>query len=309
MKLSHKYYEATQDSSFITSEWIQAVNVILDVFTQLMQGTDEELSKGAPIYTFSREVSMPLDTLLHSIGAPCRRTGLVKQYFRPSDDACTFPFNIPANAFISVSLQQIGSLLQKLQLSKELSNQCIKMAKSINESIYQHGITEDSKGQKYFVYEVDGYGNKLFMDDANIPSLLSLPYLGFIDQEDPIYLATRKKLLSVENQYYFKGKILKGIGSPHIIEPERRSYVWPMSLVVQALTTKNEDEIIDCLQMILKSTNGTYFMHESVHKDDPSKFTRSWFAWANSIFGELILHLYEIKSTSLNYNFDKDLTQ
>jgi meiotically up-regulated gene 157 (Mug157) protein len=123
------------------------------------------------------------------------------------------------------------------------------------------------------------------MDDANVPSLLALPYLGCIEANDPLYLNTRKFILSPDNPWYFEGKAGKGIGGPHVGE----EMIWPLSIIMQAMTSTDEQEIRECLK-ILKSTHaGTGFMHESFHMDDPSRFTRSWFAWANTLFGEMIL--------------------
>lgn len=147
-----------------------------------------------------------------------------------------------------------------------------------------HGM--DSKG---FAYEVDCNGNKVYMDDANIPSLLSLPYLGFLDLKDPGYLITRKRLLSLENPYFFSGRSGEGIGGPHV----GYGYIWPMSIAIRALTSFDESEVLWCLETLKNSTNATGFMHESFWKDDPGRFTRAWFAWANSLLGELILTVAE----------------
>jgi len=140
-----------------------------------------------------------------------------------------------------------------------------------------------------FAFEVDGFGNALFIDDSNVPSLLALPYFTEVKKDDPIYLNTRRLVWGEDNPYYFNGKAGAGIGGPHC----GLDRVWPMSYVVRALTSTSDKEVRECMDMIVKSDADTGFMHESYDKDDPSKFTRAWFAWANTLFGELVLDLYE----------------
>ena len=67
--------------------------------------------------------------------------------------------------------------------------------------------------------------------------------------------------------------------------------IWPMSIIMHALTSSNDEEISRDLRMLRDTDGDTGFMHESFHKDDPSHFTRKWFAWANTLFGELIVKL------------------
>ena len=166
-----------------------------------------------------------------------------------------------------------------------LAERCKKLAAEIDEGIKKFGIVEDPDFGKIYAYETDGLGNYNLMDDANVPSLMSIPYLGYCDNSDPIYQNTRRFILSKKNPYYFEGKVLKGIGSPHT--PENR--VWPIALVMQGLTSDSKEEVEDILDMLVNSHAGTYFMHESIDVDEPEKFSRTWFAWANSIFSELIL--------------------
>ena len=139
-----------------------------------------------------------------------------------------------------------------------------------------------------WAYEVDGFGNRLFMDDANVPSLLSLPYLGCCSLEDPQYRATRAFVLSEHNPYFFRGQSGEGSGSPHV----GLEMIWPLGVIMRALTSANDSEIAFCLRMLRSTHGGTGFMHESFHRDDPTRFTRAWFAWANTLFGELILRVH-----------------
>jgi len=159
--------------------------------------------------------------------------------------------------------------------------------KEVNDAIQQYAIVEHPKYGKVYAFEVDGFGNAYFMDDANVPSLLAMPYLDIIDRHDPVYRNTRKLVLSEDNPYFFKGTAGEGIGGPHI----GYDMIWPMSIIMRAQTSTSDEEIKMCLRMLRDTDADTGFMHESFHKDNPSKFTRKWFAWVNTLFGELIVEL------------------
>ena len=174
-------------------------------------------------------------------------------------DASALPFPIAANAMAVVYLSKISVLLRDLTYI-ELSQEAEKLSLEIRQAIATKGVfTHPIYGQVY-AYEIDGFGNAIFMDDANVPSLLSLPFLGFCSKDDPIYLNTRKLILSLDNPYYFKGSSGKGIGSPHT----GLGWIWPMSIVMQAITSTSDDEIKECLEMLKESSKGFGFLHESV---------------------------------------------
>jgi uncharacterized protein len=195
-------------------------------------------------------------------------TSLVRSAFRPSDDATVLQYLIPANAFMSVELRHVNTILSRLDsypsISAEtisfLAETALSMSIRITEGIRQHAVFDHPIFGQVYAYEVDGYGGRIFMDDANIPSLLSLPLLGFVDKADPIYQSTRKMILSHEgNPYFLSGKQFTGIGGPHI----GIRHAWPMSVVVQIMTTDSDDEILALLEMLKESTAGLGLMHES----------------------------------------------
>jgi meiotically up-regulated gene 157 (Mug157) protein len=256
-----------------------------------MLGTADEDEIGYAAYTFLRSTNEATETTIHGRTSPAKKCGLVKSSFRPSDDACLLPFNIPGNAMLSVVLNRTALMLNEVSLGEDLAEECKLKSESIKKAIYKHGIVKTVHNEKMFAYEIDGYGSSYLMDDANIPSLLSLPFIGFIDQNDPIYQTTRKYLLSENNPYYYTGKAGHGVGGPH----NGDGWVWPMAIIVEALTTDNDDEIMDCLRRLLSTTAGTNFMHESFWRDNAENYTRSWFAWANTLFGELIINLKKNK--------------
>jgi meiotically up-regulated gene 157 (Mug157) protein len=165
----------------------------------------------------------------------------------------------------------------------------------VSAALDQYARIQTSSGEVW-AYEVDGYGNQLFMDDANAPGLSSLAYLGCCRVSDPIYRRTRARAWSSANPYFFKGTAAEGIGGPH----EGLGMIWPMSIIMRALTSTDDAEITACL-LALKQTNaGTGFIHESFNQDDPSHYTRSWFAWANTLFGELMVHLSQTRPKLLS---------
>ena len=174
-----------------------------------------------------------------------------------------------------------SSAAQDLQLARE----AMTMSQKLKSLIAHYGIINHHQYGKIYAYEVNGSGSYHLMDDANVPSLLSLPYLTRISPRDPVYMNTRKYILSADNPFFFSGKLASGIGGPHV----GLDYIWPMSIIMQAMTSTSEKEIAQCLHWLKASHAGTGFMHESFHKDNASKFTRKWFAWANTLFGELML--------------------
>src|ERR1019366_2260842 len=173
------------------------------------------------------------------------------------------------------------------------------MATEVNAALQKYAMAQHPVFGKVLAYEVDGFGNRSFMDDANVPSLLALPYLGALSVHDPVYQNTRRMVLSAANPYFFKGKAAEGVGGPHV----GLNSIWPLSLIMRALTSNDDREILQCLQWLRDTTAGTGFMHESFHQDDPSKFTRAWFAWANTLFGELLLKLADQKPSHLKQHY------
>lgn len=216
-------------------------------------------------------------------GAETAYTGMVWSGFRPSDDACTYGYLVPANMFAVVSLGQLAELVRGEDA--ELATEAETLAQQIRAGIEEHAIVEHPTYGRVWAYEVDGRGNHLLMDDANIPSLLSAPYLGFCDVDDPTYRRTRAMVLSAENPYYYVGSAARGIGSPHT----HPRWIWPMSLTMQAMTSTDPAERGELIDTLLATTAGTQLMHESFDVDDPARFSRPWFGWANSLFAELIL--------------------
>ncbi len=138
---------------------------------------------------------------------------------------------------------------------------------------------------EYYAYEVDGFGQYLVMDDANLPSLLAMPYYGYCDNKNERYRNTRKVILSDQNPYYFSGECAEEFGSPHTYT----RFIWPMALAMQGLTSDSKEEKLKMLEMIADCDAETNLVHESFHVDHPEEFTRPWFSWANSVFCELVL--------------------
>jgi meiotically up-regulated gene 157 (Mug157) protein len=211
--------------------------------------------------------------------------GLIVSIFRPSDDATIFPFLVPSNHFAVVSLRQLAEIAGATGLDPALRARCLALADEVEAALRMYAVVRHPDLGLVWAYEVDGFGNRLHMDDANVPSLLSLPYLGACAPDDPLYLRTRSFVLSGHNPYFFRGRTAEGVGGPHA----GMDRIWPLGLAMQALTSTSDHEIAGVLRTLARTDAGTGFMHESFDKDDPSDFTRPWFAWANTLFGELIL--------------------
>lgn len=282
VRLAHGYWKATGDTEAFDTTWQQALRRILQTFRE------QQRKQSDGPYHFQRQAANPVDTLpLNGLGAPTKKVSLIHAGFRPSDDACVYPFNIPGNHFAVVTLHRMAEMATALNMGTGFAVDCQSLADEVAAALKVWGKARLPTSEIVWAYEADGYGNTLFMDDANTPGLLSLPYLGAVAASDPVYRATRKAVLSDANPYFFRGKAAEGVGGPHI----GRDMIWPMSITMRALTSDNDAEISQCLAWLKTTTAGTGFMHEAFNKDDPSNFTRPWFAWANTLFGELILDL------------------
>lgn len=251
---------------------------------------DQQRKDGKGSYSFQRKTERALDTMTNNgFGNPVKPVGLIASSFRPSDDATTFQYLVPSNFFAVTSLRKMAEVLNEVNKDVNLAKQCLELADEVEMALKRYAVYNHPKYGKIYAFEVDGFGNHLLMDDANVPSLLAMPYLGDVDSDDEIYKNTREFVWSEDNPYFFKGKVAEGIGGPHI----GYDMIWPMSIMMKAFTSNDDDEILQCLKMLINTDAGTGFMHESFHKDNAGNFTRSWFAWQNSLFGELVLKLID----------------
>ena len=286
LRLAYGYWKATGDRSVFDADWIATVKTILATFREQQRKAGRKTG-----YRFRRNAASATDTLSDcGYGRPARPIGLIASAFRPSDDACTLPFLVPANFFAADVLSKAAEILEEVNGEKLLAKECRSLEAEIREALALHAVVDHPQFGKIYAYEIDGFGGRLLMDDANLPSLLSLPYLCGVAKDDPVYLNTRRFILSEANPYYFKGKTLSGVGSQHTPE----GYVWPMALAIQALTSDDEAEVKGLIHTLASTTGGTGLMHEGVNADDPGEFTREWFAWANSLFGELVMKALKI---------------
>lgn len=290
VRLAYHYWKTTGDNSVFDADWQRAAALIVDTFKV------QQRKNGLGPYKFERETTRQLDTLSNDgWGRPLKPVGLINSAFRPSDDATTYGFLIPSNLFAVTSLRQLAEISRTVTKDEAFAKACTVLADEVDAAIRKYAIVNHPKYGKVYAFEVDGFGNATYMDDANVPSLLGLPYLGCVDRNDKVYRNTRKLIWSEDNPYFFKGKVAEGIGGPHI----GYDMIWPMSIIMRAMTSTDDSEIAWCIRTLRDTDGETGFMHESFHKDDPSKFTRKWFAWANTLFGELVLKLVNEGRTRL----------
>ena len=286
IRLSHEYWKMTGDTTPFSNEWEAAIQQTLKTFRE------QQRKKDHGPYSFQRKTSWATDGVpMAGYGYPTKPVGLICSMFRPSDDATIYPFLIPSNFFAVVSLKQAAEMVSKIKKNSALANDLNNLANEVAAALQQHAIVQHAKYGKVYAYEVNGFGSYNLMDDANMPSLLSLPYLGALKNTDPVYVSTRKMLLSVDNPFFFAGKAAAGIGSPHT----GMDMIWPLGIICRGLTSNDSKEIRQCIATLQKSHGDSGFMHESFHKDDAKKFTRKWFAWANTLFGEFLWKAYKQK--------------
>lgn len=282
IRLSHKYYELTNDKSVFDDKWDKAMKLIVKTFRT------EQRKEGTTPYYFTRYTSKMIDSpTFNGTGRPIKPTGMICSMFRPSDDATLYPYLVPSNIFAIISLRQLAGIYEGVLKDSEFAKECIQFALEIENGVKKYAVSDHKEFGKIYAYEVDGFGNKVFMDDANVPSLMSLAYLGAHKKSDKIYKNTRAFLLSDSNPYYLKGIYGEGQASPHT----GKEKIWPMGITLRAMTSIDKQEILECLKMLKATHADTGFMHEAFHKDNPKDYNRSWFAWANTLFGELILKI------------------
>jgi uncharacterized protein len=291
IRLGYHYWKATGDTAPFDAQWQAAIALIVQTFHE------QQRKSGKGPYSFMRRTETQTDTVPgRGYGNPCRPVGLIYSIFRPSDDATIFPFLIPSNFFAVVSLRQAADMLENIPRDQALAGPCRALADEVEKALQEYATVNHPKAGRVYAYEVDGFGNYYCTDDGNIPSLLSLPYLGAAKTDDELYQSTRKLLLSADNPYYCQGTVASGPGGPHV----GMDMIWPLGIITQALTSRDDKEISRCLDTLRRTHAGTGFMHEAFHKDNPQKFTRKWFAWANTIFGELVLKTFQERPELLN---------
>ena len=280
IRLAYHYWKASGDTAPFDAAWREAIGLVLQTFREQQRKT------GRGPYRFQRRTEVATDTLPgHGYGRPVKPVGLICSMFRPSDDATVFPFLVPSNFFAVVSLRQAAEMLVQIHNDTETAAQCRALAGEVERALRQYAVVRHASFGRVYAYEVDGYGNSYCIDDSNVPSLLSLTYIDAVPPGSPIYQNTRHFLLSGGNPYYFTGTAAEGPGGPHA----GLDMIWPLGIILRAMTSTSDREIRLCLETLQHTHAGTGFMHESFNKDDPKKFTRAWFAWANTAFGELIL--------------------
>ena len=281
--LSYSYWKETGVITIFTEDFLKMINTIIQVFTV------EQKHDNSPYY-FRRHQCVKSDTLVNNgKGRPVNHTGMTWSGFRPSDDCTKFGYLIPANMMAVVALSYGEEICREIYKDDETAGKCRILLEEIKAGIEDYGIINYPGYGKIYAYETDGFGNYNLMDDANSPSLLAMPYLNYCGKKDELYQNTRRFVLSKDNPYYCTGKYASGVGSPHT----PKGMVWHIGIVMQALTSTDDKEISECLTMLTNTHAGTNFCHEAFNPDDPADYTRSWFAWANSLFADLLIQLKE----------------
>lgn len=295
IRLAYHYWKTTGDTSVFGPVWEEAIRNILRTLKE--QQRKDDLGP----YNFQRKTERQLDTkCCLGWGNPVNPVGLIVSSFRPSDDATTFDFLIPSNFFAVTSLRKAAEILTEVNNDKETAEECLELADEVEKALKKHAVVKHPKYGKIYAFEVDGFGNCFLMDDANVPSLLAMAYLGDVSLKDKVYQNTRKFVWSEDNPYFFKGSKGEGIGGPHVAY----DMAWPMSIMMKAFTSQDDKEIKECIEMLMTTDAGTGFMHESFNVNDPYDFTRPWFAWQNTLFGELIIKLIDDGKLSLLNSID-----
>lgn len=283
IRLAYGYWKACGDASVFDGRWLAAMRAILAVMREQQHKESWDSS-----YFFARRAVCNNAVENKGRGRQVKPVGLVASSFRPSDDATQLPFLVPSNLMASGVLNQAAVILETVNHEDALASECRALMKEIDAALAKHAIREHPTAGRIWAFEVDGFGSAIFMDDANVPSLIAIPYFAAVPKDDPVYRATRAFVWSEENPWFFRGKAGEGIGGPHC----GYGSIWPMSVILKGLTTDDPDEVRACLDQLARTDARTAFIHESHDRDDAEKYTRPWFAWANTLFGELVNRAY-----------------
>jgi meiotically up-regulated gene 157 (Mug157) protein len=218
-------------------------------------------------------------------GNPVGYTGMIWTGFRPSDDACQYNFLIPAEMMAVVALGELVDIELNVYHNVVKAERARSLRDEVQNGIQTYGVVFTPNYGYVYAYEVDGLNHANLMDDANIPSLLSAPYLGYTKNTSFVYKNTRRFLLSKDNPTYYVGKVARGIGSPHTND----GWVWPLAILMQGFTASSDGERNDVLTQLLASDPGDHLLHEAFNPDDPAKFSRVDFGWPNALFSEYVM--------------------
>ena len=277
------YFKHTRDLSIFDADWISTCELIVKTLQ------DQQRIHNHGPYTFDRITTNVVDTLSHrGYGPKYAPTGMIASSFRASDDACVYPFNIPANLFAEKVLKELVPILELLT-QPSLVHQVKALCADIRRGLDVWAIEDSTTYGKYLRFEIDGLGNSLSIDEPNSPNLSALAYLEVLEPHDPIFINTATLMNSQANPWYFSGKVASGIGSPHT----GKDRIWPMAMILNMFNQSSEGDIEHSLRALLASSAGTGLLHESFHKDDPSIFTRPWFAWCNSLFADVVIKIMD----------------
>ena len=274
--LSWSYWKTTGDESIFTPDFQKALDAILATMQR------EQDHPRDSRYTHKE---LPND----GKGNPVGYTGMIWTGFRPSDDACYYNFLIPSEMFAVVALGDMAEIERSVYHNVIKANEAISLRDEVQRGIQTYGLVLVPKYGYIYAYEVDGLGHAILTDDANIPSLLSAPYIGYTTPNDRYYENTRRFLLSADNPSFYQGQVARGIGSFHT--PDH--WIWPLALIMQGLTATTETEKQDVLTQLLASDPGDHLLHESFDPDDPKRFTREDFGWPNALFSEFVMTQFQ----------------
>ena len=274
--LSWSYWKTTGDDSIFTPDYQKALDAVLA--------------------TMQREQDHPRDSRYthkelaeDGKGRPVGYTGMIWTGFRPSDDACYYNFLIPSEMFAVVALGDMAEIERSVYHNVLKANEAASLRDEVQRGIQTYGLVLVPKYGYIYAYEVDGLGHAILTDDANVPSLLSAPYIGYATSNDRYYENTRRFLLSGDNPSFYQGQVARGIGSFHT--PDH--WIWPLALIMEGLTATTESEKQDVLTQLLASDPGDHLLHESFDPDDPKRYTRADFGWPNALFSEFVMTQFE----------------
>lgn len=283
LQLSFDLREAAGSDAHLDGDWWRLARVLVELLWR-------ETRHDPATYRFVRTNAPKHDYLSNDgYGAAYADCGLIWSAFRPSDDACELPFHVPSNIHAQLQLRRLAAFASAHDTS--LAQSATRLANQLSAAIAKFAIVKHL-GSEIYAYEVDGRGGAIVQDDANYPSLLSLPWLGI--QRDETYRKTRALVLNAANPWFFSGEFGSGVGSPHTGE----NMIWPLAIAMQGLTEEQPATQLAALRLIERTRSKSGFIHESFDVADPEHFTRDWFSWAEMTYAELAFTIAGLDNAS-----------
>ena len=276
-RLSAGYGNASGTLRPFDAAWRGALEAVLRTLR-----TEQRLAGASP-YRFRRPDGDPTDVVPnHGQGATTHPNGMVHGAFRPSDDASELPLNVPINLALAAALDRWRRWWRPSAITtgRATLGPWRPRSGAASPATGPSGKDRGPSGPTRSTGSAAGCGWMTGTCPASCPCRTSAPATS------PTRPTSRPAPGSCRPPTPGGSRAGSGdgVGSPHT-GPRR---IWPIAVAMRGLTATSDGERATAARLLGASHAGTYLAHESFDPDEPTRFTRPWFAWANSLVGEFL---------------------